>query len=122
MRRHRDKSLPIQYINLSLVMALKGPRMQRTFALSVVGIVGFVTAAASAQPVPPPAGTPAVHRSACGLGASMAGKLAGQPMSAERAAQTCQSLLPTMGDADAAEFKRCCTARLQAGAATPGAR
>ena len=96
--------------------------MKRAFVLSVVGIVGFAAAAAWAQPVPPPAGTPAVHRSACGLGTSMARKLAAKPMTAERASQTCQSLMPTMGDADAAEFKRCCATTLQAGANVPASR
>jgi len=96
--------------------------MQWTFVLSVAGIIGVATVEASAQPVPPPSGTPAVHRSACGLGASMAGKLAARPMTAERASQTCQSLMPAMGDADAAEFKRCCAAKLQAGADAPASR
>jgi hypothetical protein len=103
-------------------MAWKGLGMQRLFAGIVLGIVSCVSLAGWAQPVPPPAATPATHRSACALGASMAGKLARQPMSAERASQTCQSLMPTMGAADAAEFKRCCAARLQAGAGAPASR
>lgn len=120
--RRRDKSPRVHYKNLPLLMAWKGPGMQRLFAVIVVGIVSLVSVAGWAQPVPPPAGTPATHRSACGLGASMAGKLAGQPMTAERAAQTCLSLMPKMGDADAAEFKRCCAATLQAGAGAPAPR
>jgi hypothetical protein len=94
--------------------------MQRTLVLVVVGIASLVAGAVAAQPAP--AGTPAVHRTACGLGESMARKLTGQPMSGERASQTCQSLMPKLGDADAAEFTRCCAARLQAGAGAPAPR
>lgn len=101
-------------------MASKGLGMQRTFVLVVVGIASLGAGAGAAQPAP--ASTPAVHRTACGLGESMARKLASQPMSSERAAQTCQSLMPKMGDADAAEFKRCCAATLQAGAGAPAPR
>ena len=66
---------------------------------------------------------PKVHNSACSLAESMASKMrmlgANTGQSAE---QDCRKLAPTMGDADLAEFMRCCVARMTAGPATAPAK
>ncbi len=59
--------------------------------------------------------TPSVHRTACDLGDSMAGKLHFKDITAEKAKETCQQLAPDMDDTNRAEYLRCCTTRLQSG-------
>jgi hypothetical protein len=71
----------------------------------------FVVQAVAAEAPPQP--TPKIHNTACSLAESMSSKFAAKKMSAEDAKRTCAQLAPTMGDADHAEFMRCCTKRFQ---------
>ena len=86
--------------------------MMLSRAWMVIGLLSAVSAVA-AQPAPQPTQSPRVHHSACSLAESMAGKLGTKKMSAEAAQRTCKQLAPSMNEADAAEFMRCCAARLQ---------
>jgi len=66
---------------------------------------------------------PKVHNSACSLAESMANKMRMLGVNTGQSAeQDCRKLAPTMGDADLAEFIRCCVARLTAGPATAPAK
>ena len=78
--------------------------------LMVVGLF-FVVQAVAAE-TPPPS-TPKIHNTACSLAESMTSKFAAKKMGAEDAKRTCEQLAPTMGDADHAEFMRCCTKHFQ---------
>jgi len=78
----------------------------------VIGFL-FVVQAVAAEPPPQPTQSPRIHHTACALAESMASKLGTKKMSAEAAQRTCKQLAPAMNDTDAAEFMRCCTARLQ---------
>lgn len=78
--------------------------------LIVVGLLFLVQAVAAEAP---PQLTPKIHNSACSLAESMTSKFAAKKLSAGDAKRTCEQLAPTMGDADHAEFMRCCTKRFQ---------
>jgi hypothetical protein len=68
---------------------------------------------------PPPVTTyaPKYHKTACSLGESLASKLGSKKLSHKEAERNCQMLAPSaMGDADRAEFMRCCLAQLVGGA------
>ena len=94
--------------------------------ISVLGGVWLTAAGAWAQAMPPAAGqppkmgTPRVHHNVCDLAHSMAGKIAGKGIiDPARAQQTCQTLAPTLGATEQAEFVRCCVERLSQGSAPP---
>ncbi len=84
--------------------------MVRSRVLMVVGLLFAVQAVAAEAPPQP---TPKIHNTACSLAESMASKFTAKKMSAEDAKRTCEQLAPTMGDADHAEFMRCCTKHFQ---------